>query len=74
MTFASLLLIDGFKKTVVWAVLQQDIVVCQAHPALVKLGLVLACLFHFNGLLVRIHEFSACGDKYLNYYLGNVIK
>ncbi len=28
---------------------------CQAHPALVKIGLVLARPFHFNGLLVRIH-------------------
>ncbi len=27
-------------------------VACQAHPALVKLGLVLARLFHFNSLLV----------------------
>ena len=31
-----------------------DIVACQAHPALVKLGLVLARLFHFNSLLVCI--------------------
>ncbi len=28
---------------------------CQAHPALVKIGLVLARLFHFNSLLVRTH-------------------
>ena len=26
----------------------------QAHPALVKIGLVLACLFHFNSLLVAL--------------------
>ncbi len=32
-----------------------NIVACQAHPVLVKIGLVLARLFHFNGLLVRIH-------------------
>ncbi len=31
------------------------IVACQAHPALVKIGLVLARLFHFCSLLVRIH-------------------
>ena len=30
------------------------IVACQAHPALVKLGLALARLFHFNSLLVCI--------------------
>ncbi len=29
-------------------------VACQAHPALVEIGLVLARLFHFYGLLVRI--------------------
>ncbi len=29
------------------------IVACQAHPALVKIGLVLARLFHVNSLLVR---------------------
>ena len=29
-------------------------VACQAHPALIKIGLVLARLFHFNSLLVRI--------------------
>ncbi len=28
--------------------LTEDIVVCQTHPALVKIGLVLACLFHFE--------------------------
>ncbi len=32
----------------------KDIVACQAHPALVKIGLVLACLFHFKSLLVCI--------------------
>ena len=31
-----------------------DIVACQAHPALIKIGLVLAHLFHFNSLLVCI--------------------
>ncbi len=30
------------------------IVACQAHPALVKIGLVLARIFHFNSLLVCI--------------------
>ncbi len=30
--------------------MNHDIVACQAHPAVVKLGL--ACLFHFNSLLV----------------------
>ncbi len=33
---------------------EQHIVACQAHPALVKIGLVLARLFHFNRLLVCI--------------------
>ena len=33
----------------------EHIVACQAHPALVKTDLVLACLFNFNSLLVRIH-------------------
>ncbi len=28
------------------------IVACRAHPALVKVGLILARIFHFNGLLV----------------------
>ncbi len=32
----------------------QYIVASQAHPALVKIGLVLARLFHFNSLLVHI--------------------
>ena len=31
------------------------IVACQAHPAIVKIGLVLARLFHFNSLSVRLH-------------------
>ncbi len=35
--------------------LTEDIVVCQAHPALVKIGLVLACLFHFNSLSGLVH-------------------
>ncbi len=30
------------------------IVACQAHPALVQLGLVLARIFHFNGLIVCV--------------------
>ncbi len=30
------------------------IVACQARPALVKIGLLMARLFHFNSLLVRI--------------------
>ncbi len=33
-----------------------NIVACQAHPALVKIGLVLARLFIFNSLLVRLHS------------------
>ncbi len=36
------------------AVQNMYIVACQAHPALVKIGLVLARLFHFNSLLVCI--------------------
>ncbi len=35
--------------------LRKYIVACQAHPALVKIGLVLACIFHFNSLLVCMH-------------------
>ena len=31
------------------------IVACQAHPALVKIGLILARLFYFNSFLVRFH-------------------
>ncbi len=34
----------------------KGIVACQAHPALVKIGLVLVRLFHFNSLLVRLHS------------------
>ncbi len=32
-------------------VCKQDIVACQAHPTLFKIGLVLARLFHFNSLV-----------------------
>ncbi len=35
------------------------IVACQAHPAFVKIRLVLACLFHFNSLLVCIRLVKA---------------
>ncbi len=34
-----------------------NIVVCQSHPALVKIGLLLALLFHFNSFSVRIAQF-----------------
>ena len=34
---------------------------CQAHPALVKTGLILARIFHFNGLLVCIRLVKAKG-------------
>ena len=37
----------------------KNIVARQAHPASVKIGLVLARLFHFNSLLVRIHLVSS---------------
>ncbi len=36
-------------------VMKVYIVECQAHPALVKIGLVVARLFIFNSLLVRLH-------------------
>ena len=38
-----------------WLFMQ--IVACQAHPALVKIGLVLARLFHFGGLLESMPDF-----------------
>ncbi len=34
--------------------LRNDIVACQAHPGLVKIGLILARIFHFNSLLVCV--------------------
>ncbi len=40
----------------------QYIVACQAHPALVKIGLVLARLFHFDSLLVCIRLVHLCTD------------
>ena len=45
------------------------IVACQAHHALVKVGLILAHIFYFNGLLVRTfkgltaHVLSGPGAK-----------
>ncbi len=39
------------------------IVACQAHTALVKIGLILACIFHFNGLLVCIRLVKALRTK-----------
>ncbi len=42
-----------------WANFPQYIVACQAHPALVKIGLILAHIFHFNDLLVYIRSVKA---------------
>ena len=47
------------------------IVACQAHPALVKRGLVLARLFHFDSLLVRAspHVYGLKGTT-INHLVG----
>ncbi len=50
-----LLCLDQPAKILITNVQGEYIVACQAHPALVKIGLVLARIFHFNSLLVCIH-------------------
>ncbi len=44
--------VEGIYVRFLFCPLIIDILACQAHPALVNLGQVLARLFHFNGLLV----------------------